>query len=277
MIGPPSRIARRQPGRGVVEHDDRVDRRQPEGVVRRRTRRPTSCRAGRRRRPDRRRAGSAGMAWRTSRPGAGWTPILGGSSASATSAVSVRSASRSRSSSGGHRREDVRGGRGSARRRDRTSDRARSESTRRRWPTMTPCPPSTSSRASTTSSWNATRSSCTTRWRRSRRTRAAPTPSGGSPATSAATPTSGPRSCATSARTCRRPAGPRMRVRFIILAARLLGTSAVADLVKALEGDEEAAYGAQDTSPEVGRDRGRRARARGDLGAPQGRRAGRAS
>ena len=45
--------------------------------------------------------------------------------------------------------------------------------------------------------------------------------------------------------------GPRMRVRFIIVAARLLGTAAVADLVKALEGDEEAAYGAQDTSPEA--------------------------
>jgi VIT1/CCC1 family predicted Fe2+/Mn2+ transporter/rubrerythrin len=45
--------------------------------------------------------------------------------------------------------------------------------------------------------------------------------------------------------------GPRIRVRFIILAARLLGTSAVAELVKALEGDEEAAYGAQETSPEV--------------------------
>ena len=47
------------------------------------------------------------------------------------------------------------------------------------------------------------------------------------------------------------PAGrPRLRVRFIILAARLLGTSAVSELVKALEGDEEAAYEAQD-SPEV--------------------------
>jgi VIT1/CCC1 family predicted Fe2+/Mn2+ transporter/rubrerythrin len=45
--------------------------------------------------------------------------------------------------------------------------------------------------------------------------------------------------------------GPRMRVRFIIVAARLLGTAAVADLVTALEGDEEAAYGAQDTSPEA--------------------------
>jgi VIT1/CCC1 family predicted Fe2+/Mn2+ transporter len=47
------------------------------------------------------------------------------------------------------------------------------------------------------------------------------------------------------------PAGPRMRVRFIILAARLLGTAAVADLVKALEGDEEDLYDAQGGSPEV--------------------------
>src|SRR6202795_1363934 len=45
--------------------------------------------------------------------------------------------------------------------------------------------------------------------------------------------------------------GPRLRVRFIILAARLLGTAAVAELVKALEGDEETAYDAQGTSPEV--------------------------
>jgi VIT1/CCC1 family predicted Fe2+/Mn2+ transporter/rubrerythrin len=45
--------------------------------------------------------------------------------------------------------------------------------------------------------------------------------------------------------------GPRMRVRFIILAARLLGTSAVSELVKALEGDEEDAYQAQGASPEV--------------------------
>jgi len=45
--------------------------------------------------------------------------------------------------------------------------------------------------------------------------------------------------------------GPRMRVRFIILAARIAGTSAVADLVKALEGDEGAAYEDQGASPEV--------------------------
>jgi vacuolar iron transporter family protein len=47
------------------------------------------------------------------------------------------------------------------------------------------------------------------------------------------------------------PDGPRMRVRLIILAARLLGTAAVADLVKALEGDEEDAYDLQGASPEL--------------------------
>ena len=48
------------------------------------------------------------------------------------------------------------------------------------------------------------------------------------------------------------PAGrPRARVRFIVLVARVLGTKAVTDLVKALEGDEEEAYDAQGTSPEV--------------------------
>ena len=45
--------------------------------------------------------------------------------------------------------------------------------------------------------------------------------------------------------------GPRLRVRFIIVVARLLGTAAVADLVKALEGDEEELYDAQGGSPEL--------------------------
>jgi VIT1/CCC1 family predicted Fe2+/Mn2+ transporter/rubrerythrin len=45
--------------------------------------------------------------------------------------------------------------------------------------------------------------------------------------------------------------GPRPRVRFIMLIARLFGTRSVADLVKALEGDEENAYDAQEASPEV--------------------------
>jgi vacuolar iron transporter family protein len=44
--------------------------------------------------------------------------------------------------------------------------------------------------------------------------------------------------------------GPRLRVRIIVLAARLFGTHAVRDLVQALEGDEEDAYTAQ-SSPEV--------------------------
>jgi VIT1/CCC1 family predicted Fe2+/Mn2+ transporter/rubrerythrin len=46
------------------------------------------------------------------------------------------------------------------------------------------------------------------------------------------------------------PASPRLRVRSIILLARLLGTRAVSDLVQALEGDEEDIYQGQG-SPEV--------------------------
>jgi len=44
---------------------------------------------------------------------------------------------------------------------------------------------------------------------------------------------------------------PRARVRFIILVARLFGTRSVADLVQALEGDEEALYNAQAATPEA--------------------------
>ena len=39
--------------------------------------------------------------------------------------------------------------------------------------------------------------------------------------------------------------GPRLRVRAIIMLARLFGTNAVSDLVQALEGDEEEAYASQ--------------------------------
>ena len=46
------------------------------------------------------------------------------------------------------------------------------------------------------------------------------------------------------------PTRPRARVAAIILLARLFGTRAVSDLVTALEGDEEEAYGEQ-SSPEV--------------------------
>jgi VIT1/CCC1 family predicted Fe2+/Mn2+ transporter/rubrerythrin len=45
--------------------------------------------------------------------------------------------------------------------------------------------------------------------------------------------------------------GPRVRVRLIMTIARLFGTASVADLVKALEGDEEELYESQGTSPEV--------------------------
>ena len=48
------------------------------------------------------------------------------------------------------------------------------------------------------------------------------------------------------------PSGPRPRVRVIITLARLFGTNAVADLVKAMEGDEEDLYESfSATAPEV--------------------------
>jgi vacuolar iron transporter family protein len=47
-----------------------------------------------------------------------------------------------------------------------------------------------------------------------------------------------------------RQGGPRLRVRTIVLLARLFGTHAVRDMVQALEGDEEDLYTAQ-SSPEV--------------------------
>ena len=47
------------------------------------------------------------------------------------------------------------------------------------------------------------------------------------------------------------PGRPRFRIRFIIAIARVLGTRAVSDLVKALEGDEEAIYGDQDAHPAI--------------------------
>jgi VIT1/CCC1 family predicted Fe2+/Mn2+ transporter len=47
------------------------------------------------------------------------------------------------------------------------------------------------------------------------------------------------------------PAPPRPRVRLIILVARVLGTRAVSDLVKSLEGDEVAAYDDQEPTAEI--------------------------
>jgi VIT1/CCC1 family predicted Fe2+/Mn2+ transporter/rubrerythrin len=46
------------------------------------------------------------------------------------------------------------------------------------------------------------------------------------------------------------PEGPRLRIRTILLIARLFGTHAVRDMVQALEGDEEGIY-AEQASPEV--------------------------
>jgi vacuolar iron transporter family protein len=47
------------------------------------------------------------------------------------------------------------------------------------------------------------------------------------------------------------PSPPRARIRLVILLARLFGTRAVADLVKAIEGNEEELYDAQGASPDV--------------------------
>ncbi len=47
------------------------------------------------------------------------------------------------------------------------------------------------------------------------------------------------------------PAPPRWRVRLIIVGARMFGTRAVSDLVKALEGDEVEVYDAQEANPEI--------------------------
>ncbi|MEX1168750.1 MAG: VIT1/CCC1 family protein [Chloroflexota bacterium] len=44
---------------------------------------------------------------------------------------------------------------------------------------------------------------------------------------------------------------PRLRIRFVILLARLFGTASVADVVKALEGDDEEMYDAQGGSSEL--------------------------
>jgi VIT1/CCC1 family predicted Fe2+/Mn2+ transporter len=46
------------------------------------------------------------------------------------------------------------------------------------------------------------------------------------------------------------PAPPRLRVRFVVAVARLFGTRAVSDLVRTMEGDEEALYNAQE-GPEM--------------------------
>ncbi len=47
------------------------------------------------------------------------------------------------------------------------------------------------------------------------------------------------------------PSRPRLRIRTIVLLARVLGTRAVSDLVQALEGDEEDIYTGQQLSPEI--------------------------
>jgi VIT1/CCC1 family predicted Fe2+/Mn2+ transporter len=47
------------------------------------------------------------------------------------------------------------------------------------------------------------------------------------------------------------PGRPRLRVRFIIAVARVFGTAAVSDMVRALEGSEESAYAEQESHPAI--------------------------
>ena len=47
------------------------------------------------------------------------------------------------------------------------------------------------------------------------------------------------------------PGRPRARIRLIVVFARLFGTRFVSDMVKALEGDEEAVYAAQEPHPAI--------------------------
>ena len=116
--------------------------------------------------------------------------------------------------------------------------------------------------------------------RRARRDREGPAPRrrlpSASPATSVATPTSGRRSCASSAPTVPPTGRAAARGSGSSSSPRACsGPRAVADLVMALEGDEEELYEAPGRCARGRGDRRRRARARRHLGAPEGRRADR--
>ena len=191
---------------------------------------------------------NAGIAWANDPSGLGWTPILGGSSAVAREpAQGLLREAEARLQRRASRR---------SRRRPRGSAAAAGRSCRESRPaglrgTFARLSAWTSRRASRTSSSSRTRSSCTTASRRSRRTRDGRRPSATSRPTSGVTRTSGRPACATWAPPCPPPGRPRARVRLIILTARVFGTRAVSDLVKALEGDEEALYDAQGDSPDI--------------------------
>ena len=208
VIGPPSRIAVGHAGRRVV----RARRGRGSRAGRARgspgSRRSTSSRRGRRAPSGSAPRRWAGIAWPNEPSGRGWTPIFGGSSASATSATIVRSASAQALVERRHRRLDVAAPRGSA-------ARARSvgpTSAASLAPgTMAAMPPDTAQSLENLSS-SATRSSSTTP---SPTIEKDPQPGGGvpagSPPTSGATPTSGPASSRSAAPTCRRRRpGPRL-------------------------------------------------------------------
>ena len=248
----------RYAGRRIVEDHDRVDRGQPARPVLREPRDPlhpeqVASPSGSRR--------AAGIACANEPAGRGWTPILGGSSASATSAVMVRSARARRSATGGiaavtsaaerylvttgsmHRESRWRTGvvRDGV---DVRRQNAHAGTMRR----VAPIDLATSlenlklerdaivlydslaeiekdqTRADAFRRIAANERRHADIWARKLTELGATVP----------------------------PAdGPRPRVRFIMLIARLFGTRSVAELVKALEGDEEEAYESPGGSPEV--------------------------
>ena len=200
----------------------------------------------------------AGIAWANEPAGLGWTPILGGSSAPATSAVIVRSASARRSSSDGiaartSADERYRSGGMScvaigARVYARGATGAAPNGRRRYHRAMAPIDVQTSLEnlklerdaivlydALAAIENDPRRAGAFQRIAANER-RHADVWSAKLTELGADVPPAG---------------GPRARVRFIVLVARVFGTKAVTDLVKALEGDEEEAYDAQGTSPEV--------------------------
>ena len=162
MIGPPSRIAIGSPVAGSLRTTTALIAGRPRARCWPRTRRPTSSRAGRRDPSASRPRRNAGIAWANDPSGRGWTPILGGSSASATSAISVRSASAQPLLERRHRGDDVGGRRGSAGAAGRASASTRPVYAARSATIEADAPDRHRRRASTTSSSSATRSSSTT-------------------------------------------------------------------------------------------------------------------
>ena len=254
VIGPPSRIAIGTPVAGSLRTTTALDRRQAE-------RRCSSAKpvthfmpdAGRRCRPRPRRAGGPASRGRTSPSGRGWTPIFGGSSAPAARRghrqLGEREALRRAAASPRRRRPPT----GSAAAAGRVRHRRGRVVARRR--SLRSEPMAAIDVAQSLENLKLERDAIVlydalaaiekdprraAAFRTIAAQRAPPRRHLGDAAARARR------------RRSRRPARPRLRVRFIILARpRSSGRAPCRDLVQALEGDEEATYDAQGDRPEV--------------------------